>query len=311
MNTRRLSREPVASFRAALWAAALAIVLPGMAAGQTNDDCLSCHSDAEATGDRAGQQIPVYVDPEAYSRSVHGELACIDCHADLDGAELPHAEELQPADCASCHDDVAAELAAGPHGRLPADPRSPSAMCVRCHGAHDVLPARDLASATTATRVTAQCAACHDKESRAVELGVHRIGGGVGCADCHRGHAVVAPADPIGQLDACGKCHQEQATQHRRSLHGKAAVQGDPLAPSCVVCHEHHTILRHTDPNAPTTVVNIPFLCGRCHREGTEVSLQKEIPQHAILENFSMSVHGEALYEKGLTVSAVCTSCHT
>jgi len=41
------------------------------------------------------------------------------------------------------------------------------------------------------------------------------------------------------------------------------------------------------------------------------VSLQKKIPQHAILENFSMSVHGEALYEKGLTVSAVCTSCHT
>ena len=170
---------------------------------------------------------------------------------------------------------------------------------------------RDPASATTPARVTAQCAACHDRESRAVELGVHRGGGGVVCADCHRGHAVVAPADPIGQLGTCGKCHPEQATQHRRSLHGKAAVLGDPLAPSCVVCHEHHTILRHTDPNAPTTVVNIPFLCGRCHREGTEVSLQKEIPQHAILENFSMSAHGEALYEKGLTVSAVCTSCHT
>ena len=53
------------------------------------------------------------------------------------------------------------------------------------------------------------------------------------------------------------------------------------------------------------------MLCGRCHREGTEVSLQHDIPQDRILENFSMSVHGDALFNKGLTVTAVCTSCHT
>jgi len=311
VSARRRTRASVVGLRALLWAAALLAGLPGVAIGQSNEDCLTCHSDAEATGEKGGQQISVYVDPEGYSKSVHAELACIDCHTDLDGAELPHSEELEPANCATCHDDVAAELASGPHGRVPADPRSPSGMCMRCHGVHDVLPAREPASATSPARATAQCAACHDKQSRDVELGVHRGGRGVACADCHRGHGVVAPADPLGQLDTCGKCHQEQATQHRRSLHGKAAVQGDPLAPSCVVCHEHHTILPHSDPSAPTAVMNIPFLCGRCHREGTAVSLQKEIPQHAILENFSMSVHGEALYEKGLTVTAVCTSCHT
>ena len=128
VSSRRFSREPVASVRAALWAVALTLVLPMVAAAQTNDDCLSCHSDAEATGEKAGQQISVYVDPEAYAGSVHGEFACTDCHADLDGAELPHAEELQPADCSTCHDDVASELTAGPHGRLPAEPGEPSAL---------------------------------------------------------------------------------------------------------------------------------------------------------------------------------------
>jgi len=311
LSVHRVWSGPVAILRALLWTAVLVVALPGAADGQTNDDCLQCHSDAEATGDKGGQQISVYVDPQAYSRSVHRDLGCIDCHVDLDGVELPHGEELAAADCATCHDDVAAELASGPHGRLPGDPRSPSAMCIRCHGVHDVLPPGDPASPTSGARATAKCAGCHDKEGRAVELGVHRGERGAGCVDCHRGHAVVAPSDPIGQLGTCGGCHQEQAIQHRRSLHGNAAVKGDPLAPSCVTCHEHHTILAHTRQDAPTAVMNIPFLCGRCHREGTEVSLQKEIPQQAILENFSMSVHGEALYEKGLTVAAVCTSCHT
>jgi len=311
LNARRLSQGPVAILRTLLWAAVLVVGVPGVAGGQTNEDCLMCHSDPEATGEKGGQQISVHVDPLAYARSVHGELACIDCHGDLKGVELPHGEEVEPVVCAICHDDVAAELASGPHGRLPADPRSPSAMCVRCHGTHDVLPARDPASATTPARVAAQCVGCHEKEGRAVEAGVHRGEHGAGCADCHRGHRVVAPADPIGQLETCGGCHKDQATQHRRSLHGKAAVQGDPLAPSCVFCHEHHTILAHTEQASPTAVMNIPFLCGRCHREGTAVSLQKAIPQQAILENFSMSAHGEALYEKGLTVAAVCTSCHT
>jgi cytochrome b subunit of formate dehydrogenase len=294
-----------------VWTALLLLAMPGFVAAQSNEDCLMCHSDPEAVGEKGGHEISVYVDPEAYARSVHGEFGCIDCHMDLDGVELPHDEELEPADCAACHDDVGEELRSGPHGKWAVDPTSPAGACVRCHGVHDVLSAQNPASATSPANATAHCAQCHGKESRAVERGVHGGEVGAGCADCHRGHGVKAPSDPIGQLDACGVCHREQATQHRRSLHGKAAVQGDPLAPSCVICHEHHTILSHTRQDAPTAIMNIPILCGRCHREGTAVSLQKDIPQHNILENFSMSVHGQGLFEKGLTVTAVCTSCHT
>jgi predicted CXXCH cytochrome family protein len=57
--------------------------------------------------------------------------------------------------------------------------------------------------------------------------------------------------------------------------------------------------------------MNIPLLCGRCHHEGTEVSLERDIPQDRILENYSLSIHGEGLFRQGLTVTAVCTSCHT
>ncbi len=57
--------------------------------------------------------------------------------------------------------------------------------------------------------------------------------------------------------------------------------------------------------------MNVPLLCGQCHREGTPVSRFRDIPQESILENYVDSIHGVGLFEKGLTVTAVCTSCHS
>ena len=162
---------------------------------------------------------------------------------------------------------------------------------------------------------TELCAKCHGSQLKTVDKSPH--GGrwsdrpAATCTDCHRTHSVIAPSEPLAQVAACGACHEQQARENRDSLHGRAAVKGDPAAPNCIICHDHHAIKRHTDPGSPTAVQNIPLLCGRCHREGTEVSLQHDIPQDRILENFSMSVHGDALFNKGLTVTAVCTSCHT
>jgi cytochrome b subunit of formate dehydrogenase len=94
-------------------------------------------------------------------------------------------------------------------------------------------------------------------------------------------------------------------------LHGVAAKEGDPMAPTCADCHGKHDVLSAADADAPTAAMNIPMLCGNCHREGSPVSRTHEISQDNILENYSMSMHGEGLFRQGLTVTAVCTSCHT
>ncbi|MFG1690624.1 cytochrome c3 family protein [Gemmatimonadota bacterium] len=133
---------------------------------------------------------------------------------------------------------------------------------------------------------------------------------GLSCAMCHQDLALPHTAADVPPVD-CGGCHSAQATQHARSLHGQAASRGDPLAPSCTDCHGSHDILSHTDPRSPTRVINIPLLCGECHQEGSPVSRTHDIPQDRILENYSMSIHGEGLFRAGLTVTAVCTSCHT
>ncbi|HSL16327.1 MAG TPA: hypothetical protein VLB51_00310 [Methylomirabilota bacterium] len=287
---------------------------PGLLA-QTNQDCLMCHEDPELVGEQAGVEVSMFVDPAGYAASVHGEFACIDCHMDLDGVELPHDEELDAVDCAMCHDDMAGQLEAGPHGKWAVDPAAPAARCTGCHGVHDVRSSKTPGSPTAPERVNQLCARCHPSALKAVATSPHgRIRGerpAATCVDCHQGHDVHAPVEPLVQMEACGVCHPDVSRQNRNSLHGQAAVKGDPVAPNCIICHDHHAIKSHTDPSAPTAVQNIPLLCGRCHREGTEVSLQHDIPQDRILENFSMSVHGDALFNKGLTVTAVCTSCHT
>ncbi len=158
------------------------------------------------------------------------------------------------------------------------------------------------------------CGNCHDGEVEKIRTSRHgRLRAdnqrwAPGCADCHGSHDIQAASD---ENLKCASCHATEAGRQSRSLHGEAARRGDELAPGCTECHGGHDILPASDPRALTAVMNVPVLCGRCHREGSPVSLNREIHQDRVLENYSMSIHGEGLYRQGLTVSAVCTSCHT
>src|SRR5689334_17492525 len=85
-----------------------------------NDDCLACHGEPSAT--RADGR-PVAVDPGSFSTSVHGSLgmACIDCHTDLARTtEFPHPDHLARVNCATCHENPAAQYATSVHGHVPA-----------------------------------------------------------------------------------------------------------------------------------------------------------------------------------------------
>lgn len=132
---------------------------------------------------------------------------------------------------------------------------------------------------------------------------------GLACLNCHVG--MTFPHSEDHPKARCEACHPAQTRQHAASLHGQAVSRGDALAPQCEDCHGTHDVLRHTNPRSRTNVMNIPFLCGECHKEGTEVMQRQEISEDRVLENYSESIHGAGLFRAGLTVTAVCTSCHT
>jgi hypothetical protein len=169
------------------------------------------------------------------------------------------------------------------------------------------------------------CLACHgDQEStgqrkgRTISVYVNEkkfassVHSSLQCIACHADLAgrEFPHDEDLAQVD-CGTCHTGEQELHAKSLHGKAISRGDPLAPHCNDCHGNHEILSAKDARSPVSPLKIPFLCGRCHQEGTPVAKQRVIHQDHILENFSESIHGEGLLKKGLIVAPNCASCHT
>ncbi len=132
------------------------------------------------------------------------------------------------------------------------------------------------------------------------------------CIGCHadlKGKDL--PHDETLKPATCGGCHAVQQKQHEQSLHGKAIARGDQLAPHCSNCHGTHEMLAVKDPRSPVLPTRIPYLCGQCHSEGGRVQKQRVIHQSNIITNYTESIHGDALMNKGLTVTATCVSCHT
>lgn len=138
------------------------------------------------------------------------------------------------------------------------------------------------------------------------------VHGRSGCVSCHADiDEDNLPHDyPLKKVD-CASCHDKEGKSYDVSLHGIAFRNKDPFAPTCVSCHGYHNVMLPSHPKSPTYVMNIPIMCGRCHKEGSPMVKVHDIPEKEIIENYSMSIHGEGLYKRGLTVSAVCTSCHT
>ena len=169
------------------------------------------------------------------------------------------------------------------------------------------------------------CLLCHDDPDFKAKIGAKTVSlyvssksfsssvhGTLDCIDCHTNvDAENIPHRKEYTKVNCGSCHSDVQELYAECLHGKANAKGDPLAPLCQDCHGNHDILPVKDHNSAVAPMKIPFLCGKCHREGTPVQLQRHIPQDRILENYSESIHGEALLLKGLVVAPTCISCHS
>jgi hypothetical protein len=182
-----------------------------------------------------------------------------------------------------------------------------------------------LSPAALHSQENSDCLMCHSDKSlttkrggRTVSLFVDEkkftgsIHNGQPCIGCHSDlTGKDFPHETTPKRADCGNCHSTEKALHAKSLHGKALARGDALAPSCRECHGTHDIMSSKDSRSPTSPLKVPFLCGKCHREGAPVARQRAVHQDHILENYSESIHGEGLLKKGLIVSATCVSCHS
>jgi predicted CXXCH cytochrome family protein len=168
------------------------------------------------------------------------------------------------------------------------------------------------------------CLMCHDdkgltkvKNGKTISLyvpptslskSVHKS---VPCASCHKDAAVADFPHPENLNPVnCGSCHKMPQMQYNAGVHGQALRLNAQHAPDCKECHGKHDVLPKTNPLSRTYKMNIPVLCGSCHKEGAPVARIYTVTEYNILENYTESIHGKGLFKSGLIVTATCNDCH-
>lgn len=122
--------------------------------------------------------------------------------------------------------------------------------------------------------------------------------GPLSCSACH-GEDIFPHDDPLAagireyritQSNTCIDCHEEEALNLSDDVHYIALLNGNHRAATCVDCHGAHDV-----QGPERSGVDIAQSCGNCHQ--------------FVYEEFSQSVHGEALLA-GDTNVPTCIDCH-
>jgi len=164
-----------------------------------------------------------------------------------------------------------------------------------------------------------KCLSCHGAEALAGS--VHA---GLACTDCHRvtlspGTADLPHQKMLPPPNCTETCHQGSKLQrpgqspvyYPDSVHGRDYLErGVKDVARCWDCHGKHNIKKKDDPASTVNRRNIPLMCSTCH-ENQAVVVKYHIHAETPYQEYRQSVHGKALFEKGLlTFAAVCTDCH-
>jgi hypothetical protein len=272
----------------------------GVAHAQTPNSCLDCHGALDP---------PLQVTEQQFSNDIHSQkgLTCASCHggdptkANMDamskkaGFHGKIERKDVPELCGRCHSDGTfmrkynpslrtdqlSQYKTSVHGNLFAKGDTKVAVCIDCHGVHELHPASDTRSKVNPLNVAQTCSRCHSdveymkgykiptdqfaKYSTSVHHDAMTIRGDLSaptCTTCHGNHGAAPPG--VGSVqNVCSTCHVFQAQMYEKSSH-KAAFQAAGL-PGCVVCHSNHAITHPTDAKLGT---GSEAVCMQCHSPG-------------------------------------------
>jgi cytochrome b subunit of formate dehydrogenase len=225
-------------------------------------------------------------------------LVCSEAAAQKTAAPKP---PVPNSVCAECHQDEGPKLGKSAHTTV---------ACASCHLKHEEYPHPE-------KQPKPQCKTCHEQPAADYEQSEHaqqmRRGNGMApeCATCHGApHEVSSTRSQDFHKavpDTCAMCHDKEAGQFQKSVHGKAVAANIKDAPVCTDCHGGHRVLKAKDPKSTVFASSVPDTCGHCHGD---LRLMKRfgLPADRIT-SFNSSFHGLALKSGNQSV-ADCASCH-
>jgi len=275
-----------------------ALLLPAVGAADpfADSECQECHGvkGFSAPAGAAGMR-PLHIDTAGFERSVHGELACSDCHSDIE--RLPHRKgSLARVDCIGCHLELPGRSwSPGSQAGWLQPPPAPAAAfsrdhllsahadsevggnagCPTCHTAHYVYPSEDPAASTHRLNSPELCGACHAEALAEYRRSLHGAalkrpwqGEAATCSDCHSAHRVAGKGAVTAHrvvTEGCGNCHAAATDSYMTSTHGQLAWHGNGEAARCVDCHGSHAIRKVSDSGSPVNEANRIETCRQCH----------------------------------------------
>ena len=292
--------------------------------------CTACHQRHAFSAEQARRPEncgkchlgPDHPQKEIYEESKHGIAFFANVDAmNLDSPKWIVGEDYTAAPtCATCHRQIDSVHRKVIEGRLWTEEPHKIPACVDCHAPHKIR--RVFYPEGLANK---DCLTCHGqpdlamlRNGESVSLYIDELAfsssahAGTACAQCHTDVTVAmerACATIQSPVD-CSICHAEQVTDYEGSTHGTLHAARDPDAPSCQDCHAKHATISKELPTSPTYARNVPKLCGQCHRSGEQVASRIDTELDDIVGSYEDSVHGRALIDAGLIVTATCADCH-
>ncbi|MBE0541362.1 MAG: cytochrome b/b6 domain-containing protein [Verrucomicrobia bacterium] len=283
------------------WAARLAGLLVALVVAGTgavavaaleDSHCMDCHADETLTKeDPSGREISMFVDLAKIRASAHATNSCASCHTDLTEQHPDDEIPAKPVNCSTCHEQHSATYGASVHGLALAAGTPGTATCRDCHGTHEVVSPKFVASPLHVSRQAGMCGECHDQAAQDYAESIHgkALAAGVRdaptCTDCHYEHRIVSFAGTRPRTiseDVCSRCHASERLNTRYNLprdrvktffesyHGLASQYGSTVAANCGSCHGYHKVLPSNDPASMVHPANLVSTCGACHPGATE-----------------------------------------
>jgi predicted CXXCH cytochrome family protein len=223
----------------------------------------------------------------------------------IQGKAYPYDYEfINNSDCLKCHEDKVSprQFAESAHG---AD------SCNSCHWDITAVAAHVKAVEVKGVEVRTtpvQCSRCHDEEALEFGRSVH-LQNGFECTDCHSDiHRLSLEKDTKKQVfQACTSCHD--GDDYAASVHGQAALGGNPDAPGCTDCHGVNKSFHNIQ--APKGEESKRFhtdACASCHADKKMMERNKVDP--LATKTYYEGIHGE-IEELGYPkLVAGCSDCH-
>ncbi len=262
--------------------------------------CLLCHSQTDMIWELpSGETLSLMVNPEALANSVHAEeLVCADCHVNY---HFPHERQTSQtireyqmeryATCRNCHEDQYLHAQDSVHGAAVRSGRIEAAICIDCHGSHDIQRPAD-----PPQRISFTCGQCHGPILEEYSTSVHGSAlleeGNVDvpvCTDCHGVHDIENPTTSLFRVRSpqlCARCHANEElmseydistnvfTSYLDDFHGAPVAlfdQHDPeTATNKAVCYDCHGVhdIQSVD-NGESIRENLLTACQQCHPDAT------------------------------------------